>query len=192
MTYKGYTIEQIKSFVDYDPESGVFKSKKTGKELVGRDFSYREDGSSVVTKFQLSRLAVMITGDLYLGDEDRVVHKDKDPYNYKRDNLVVVPVKEAYATRTNDPVNRYLETEYEHIFVGTLNKMFVVRRGPKQSIYRTYSKEEAVAVRDRWLESHKKLHEWDKSYPKWFRDYMENPMSEEEIKHYDAKLQDFV
>lgn len=178
MTYKGYTIEQIKSFVDYDPESGVFKSKKTGKELVGRDFSYREDGSSVVTKFQLSRLAVMITSGLYLGDEDRVVHKDKDPYNYKRDNLVVVSVKEAFATRTNDPVNRYLETEYEHVFVGTMNKLFVVRRGPKQAIYRTYDKDEAVAVRDRWLESGKTLHELDAFCPKWYKKMVNQVESE--------------
>lgn len=169
MTYKGYTIEQIKSFIDYDPDSGIFKSKKTGKELVGKDFSYRENGSSVVTKFQLARLAVMFNSGCYLSDEDRVTFKDKDPYNYKRDNLVVVHCREVYANRSNDPVNRYLETEHEHVFVGTMNKLFVVRRGPKQAIYRTYDKDEAVAVRNRWLQSGKILHELDAFCPKWYK-----------------------
>jgi hypothetical protein len=181
MTYKGYTIEQIKSFVEYDPDSGLFHSKKTGKELVGRDFSYREEGSLVVTKFQLARLAVMFNSDGYLSDNDRVVYKDKDHYNYKKDNLVVVTYKEVYANKPNDLVNRYLETEHEHVYVGTLNRLFVVRRSNNQAIYRTYSKEEAVAVRDRWIESGKVLHEWDNFSPKWFKRMTKQQESEEKL-----------
>lgn len=183
MTYKGYTIEQIKSFVEYEPDTGLFHSKKTGKELIGRDFSYREEGSHVVTKFQLARLAVMFNGDDYLSDNDRVTYKDKDPYNYKKENLVVVPYKEVYANKANDPVNRYLETEYEHVFVGTLNRLFVVRRSSHQGIYRTYSKEEAVAVRDRWIESGRVLHEWDNFCPKWFKRLTKEQESEEKLQH---------
>lgn len=192
MTYKGYTIEEIKSILDYDPDTGIFKSKVSGKELVGRDFSYRESKSKVVTKFWLARLAVMFINDDYLDDKDRVTYKDGDIYNLKGDNLVVVPYQEIYQNKPNNPTNYYLETEYEHIFVGTLNKLFVVRRNSDQGIYRTYSKEEAVAVRDRWLESGKTLHKWDKFTPKWYRDYVKDPLTEQEIKRFDAKLQDFV
>lgn len=192
MSYKGYTIEEIKSLLDYDPETGVFKSKKTGKELVGRDFSTRKEGTKEIIKFWLARVAVMFVNDDYIDDKDRVTYKDGDIYNLKADNLVVVPYEKVYQNKSNNPTNYYLETEHEHVFVGSLNKMFVVRRGVDQAIYRTYNKEEAVAVRDRWLESNKTLHEWDKSTPKWFRNYMEDPLTDQEIKRFDAKLQDFV
>lgn len=192
MTYKGYTIEEIKSFVDYDPDTGIFKSKISGKELVDRAFSVRHPVTKKIDRLYLSRVAVILSTDDYLDDEDRVTFKDGDPYNNKLDNLVVVPYEEVYQNKTNNPTNVYLETEHEHVFVGSLNKMFVVRRGVDQAIYRTYNKEEAVAVRDRWLESGKTLHEWDKSTPKWFRNYMEDPLTEQEIKRFDAKLQDFV
>lgn len=192
MTYKGYTIEEIKTLLDYDPDTGVFKSKKSGKELVDRAFAVRHPVTKKVDRLYLSRVAIMLSTDEYLDEEDRVTFKDGDPYNYKLDNLVVVPFKEVYQNKSNNPTNVYLETEYEHVFVGSLSKMFVVRRGNDQAVYRTYSKEEAVAVRDRWLESNKTLHEWDKSTPKWFRSYMENPITDEEIKHFDNKLEEIV
>jgi hypothetical protein len=50
--------------------------------------------------------------------------------------------------------------------------MFVVRRGKDQSIYRTYDKQEAIGVRDRWLESGKKLNELDRFLPLWYRNYL--------------------
>lgn len=181
MTYKGYTIEQIKSFVEYDPDTGLFHSKKTGKELVNRDFSYREEGSKSVTCFRLARVAVMFMTDDYLDDNDRVTFKDDNPYNHTYSNLVVVPYRDVYANKSNDLVNRYLETEHEHVYVGTLNRLFVVRRSNDQAVYRTYSKEEAVAVRDRWIESGKVLHEWDNFCPKWFKKMTKQQESEEKL-----------
>lgn len=178
MSYKGYTIEQIKSLVDYDPVTGTFHSKKTGKELINRDFSYREEGSKVVTCFRLSRVAVMLMTDDYLEEEDRVTFKDGNPYNHAYDNLVVVSYKDVYQNKANNPTNTYLETEHEHVYVGSLNRLFVVRRSVDQGIYRTYSKEEAVAVRDRWLESGKTLHEWDNFCPKWFKKMTKQQKSE--------------
>lgn len=192
MTYKGYTIEQIKSVVDYDPDTGVFKSKISGKELIDRTFSVRHPVTKRSDKLYLSRVAIMLSIDDYINDNDRVTFKDGDPYNNKLDNLVVVPYKEVYQNKVNNPTNVYLETEYEHIYVGSLNRLFVVRRGSDQAIYRTYNKEEAVAVMDRWLESGKTLHEWDNFIPKWFRSYMENPLTEQEIKEFDAKLEQIV
>jgi hypothetical protein len=183
MTYKGYTIEQIKSFVDYDPDSGLFHSKKTKKELINRDFTYREEGSKTVTCFRLARVAVMFMTDDYLSDNDRITFKDDNPYNHAYSNLVVVPYKDVYQNRHNNPTNTYLETEHEHIYVGSLNKLFVVRRGIDQGIYRTYSKEEAVAVRDRWIESGKTLHEWDTFCPKWFKRMTKEQESEEIMQH---------
>jgi hypothetical protein len=172
MTYKGYTVDQIKDVLEYNQEEGTFKSKISGKTLVGREFSYR-DGKDVV-KLQLSRVAYILSTNSYLKDEDRVLHKDNDPYNYKSDNLFVVPYQQVYDNKPNHDRNVYLETEYEHVYVGTMNRLFVVRRGLKQGVYRTYSKEEAVAVRDRWLESSKTLHEWDNFTPKWYKRMLEN------------------
>lgn len=192
MSYKGFTIEQIKSVLDYNPDTGIFTSKISGKELIDRTFAIRHPVTKKADKLYLSRVAIMFATDDYLDDKDRVSFKDGDPYNNKLDNLVVVPFKEIYQNRSNNPTNTYLETEYEHIFVGSLNKMFVVRRGSDQAIYRTYNKEEAVAVMNRWLESGKVKHEWDKSVPKWFRDYAENPLSEQEIEQFDAKLKQIL
>jgi hypothetical protein len=170
MTYKGYTIEQIKELLHYDPETGEFISKRSGKNLVGRDFSHRVDGTKEIVKFWLARVAVMFINDDYIDDKDRVVYKDKDIYNLKADNLVVVPYREVYVKENNDPVNRYYETEEDYIFVGSMSKLFVVRRGPEQAVYRTYDKQEAIDVRNRWLESDKTLHEWDNFIPKWYKE----------------------
>jgi hypothetical protein len=40
---------------------------------------------------------------------------------------------------------------------------FVVRRGSKQAVYRTYSYDEAVVVANEWLKD-KTIHRWDNSY----------------------------
>lgn len=169
MTYKNFTLDQIRMILDYNKETGMFKSKVSGKELIDRTFSYRDIETRKVHNFQLARVAYMLGSDLYLEDKDRVTFKDGDPYNLKYSNLSVVTYKEIYAKKTNYPKNVYLETEHEHVYVGTLNGLFVVRRGPQQAIYRTYNKEEAVAVMNRWLESGKVLHENDDFCPKWYK-----------------------
>lgn len=178
MTYQGYTIEQLKEIVDYNKNTGVFVSKKTNKELIDRKFAYRDTKTKKVISLYLPRIAIMFTTDDYLDDKDRVTFKDGDVYNLKIDNLVVVPYKEIYQNKVNNPTNTYLETEYEHVYVGTLNKLFVVRRNSDQAIYRTYSKEEAVAVRDRWLESGKTLHELDNFCPKWYKKMLKEQQKE--------------
>lgn len=178
MTYQGYTIEQLKEIVDYNKDTGVFVSKKTNKELIDRKFAYRDTKTKKVISLYLPRIAIMFTTDDYLDDKDRVTFKDGDVYNLKIDNLVVVPYKEIYQNKVNNPTNTYLETEYEHVYVGTLNKLFVVRRNSDQAIYRTYSKEEAVAVRDRWLESGKTLHELDNFCPKWYKKMLKEQQKE--------------
>ena len=169
MTYKNFTLDQIRTIVDYDKETGVIKSKVSGKELVDRTFSYRDMKTKKVTTFQMARLAYMVGSGEYLDDKDKITFKDNDPYNLKFDNLDVVKWTDVCNKKANYPKNTYLETEHEHVYVGILNRLFVVRRGPQQAVYRTYSKEEAVAVRDRWLESGKILHENDDFYPDWYK-----------------------
>lgn len=173
--YKGYTIKELMTILDYDKETGIFKSLISGKELVDRTFSYRDVVTKKVVNFQLARVAYMIGSGKYLEDDERVIYKDGDVYNLKYDNLVVVPYKDMYK-KNNSIKNEYLETDEDHIWVGTINRMFVVRRGKDQSIYRTYNKQEAIGVRDRWLESGKKLNEFDRFLPLWYR----NAMKEEE------------
>lgn len=174
MTYKGYTIDELKSVFDYNPDTGVFTSRVSDKVLEGRVYSHRHPKTKKSSKLYLARVAVMLFKGEYLEDGDRVLFLDGDPYNNKISNLSVVPFKEIYQHRANNPVNEYIETDEPYVFVGTLNREFVVRRTNKQAVYRTYSKEEAVGVRDRWLESGKTLHEWDKFTPKWFTDLIKN------------------
>lgn len=183
LDYRGYSIEELKGILDYDGEKGTFTSKKTNKELVDRGYCHRIGDK--VTKFSLARVAMMFILDDYLDDKDRVAYRDGDVYNLKADNLYLVPYSEVY--KKNSLKNEYLETEHEHIYVGTANRLFVVRRGPNQAVYRTYDKDVAVAVRDRWLLSGKTLHEWDSFTPKWYRNYIESEEKEDfstEIENY--------
>lgn len=167
MNYLGYTLDDLHSILHYDPDKGEFTSKRTGKTVTDIKFSYRHPKTRKVASFHLHRVAVMMMKDDYLKDDDKVVCKDGDRYNLKYSNLVVVDHQGSYPKQNLDK-NYYLETDEDHIFVGTLNKLFVVRRNPDQAIYRTYSKQKAVEVRDRWLESGKVLHEWDETMPKRF------------------------
>lgn len=167
--YKGYTVKELMTILDYDKETGIFKSMVSGKELVDRTFSYREPVSKKVINFQLARVAYMIGSGCCIEDKERITYKDGDVYNLKYDNLVLVSYNEMYK-KPNSVKNEYLETDEEHIWVGSINRMFVVRRGSTQSVYRTYDKQEAVAVRDRWLASGKKLNEFDRFIPKWCRE----------------------
>lgn len=171
MTYQGYTIEQLKEVVDYDPIEGIFTSKVTNKVIVDRRFAYRNPVTKKVSMLYLPRIAVMFDTDSYLDDKDRVTYKDGDIFNLKIDNLVVVTYRDVYKNRFNSDKNSYLETEYPHVFVGSMNKLFVVRRGPDQAVYRTYDKQEAIDVAERWLNSNKTLHEWDTFVPKWYKNH---------------------
>lgn len=178
MTYKNYTIKELMTILDYDKETGIFKSMVSGKELVGygvteaatphRTFSYRDVKTKRVVNFQLARVAYMIGSGNYMDDKERITYKDGDVYNMKYDNLVVVNYNEMYK-KPNSVKNEYLETDEPHVWVGSINRMFVVRRSPTQSVYRTYNKQEAVDVRDRWLASGKKLNEFDRFIPMWCR-----------------------
>lgn len=170
MTYKNYTLDELKTILDYNKENGVFKSRVSGKELIDRTYSYRDVKTKKVVNFQLARVAYMLGSDEYLDENDRITYKDGDVYNLTYSNLVVVPYNEVYLRKHNSLKNTYLETEEDHIFVGTMNGVYVVRRDKHQAVYKTYSKAEAIAVRDRWLESGKTLHEIDDSYPKWYRE----------------------
>lgn len=167
-SYLGYTLDQIRNLVHYDPDTGIFTSKISGKDLIDLRFSYRDRRTNKITGFNLPRLAVMLVEDRYLSDTDKVVCKDKDRYNLRYSNLCVVDQRGTQPIYNNEK-NCYLETEEDYIFYGTKSRLFVVRRGPEQSVYRTYSKEKAVEVRDRWLESGKVLNEWDETMPLLFR-----------------------
>lgn len=171
MTYKGYTLSRMKDLIIYDPVEGEFTTTISGKKLADRYFSHRDEVTGKVTQFSLARLAVWMMTDTLMNDRDRVIYKDEDVYNLRYSNLSVVPYEEVYK-RPNSLKNTYLETDEDHIFVGTLNRLFVVRRGKKQAVFRTYDKEEAIAVRDRWLASKKKLHELDDFSPKWYKKWL--------------------
>ena len=168
MSYLGYTIEEIDKLLSYDKDTGRFISKTSNKEIVDRYYSYRNPRTKKVVCFNLTRVAILLTTKEPLKDEDKVICIDGDKYNLKYDNLSVVRHKDIFPPR-NSEKNEYIETDEDYIFYGTMNRLFVVRRGPTQSVYRTYSKEKAIEVRDRWLQSNKELNEWDETMPLMFR-----------------------
>jgi hypothetical protein len=92
-----------------------------------------------------------------------VKFKDTNHYNLAYDNLVVVPAGEA-----NKPTDssKFVETATKGVFYNQETRVFVVRRGAKQAIYRTLDYKVAVAIRKEW-ELNKSVHRWDNSLPSW-------------------------
>lgn len=178
--YNGFSIEDLKTRLEYDPDKGTFTSKATKKVIVDKEYKVRHPVTKKTSTLQLARVAVMFMTNDFVEDSKKIKFKDGDPWNLKYDNLVVMTPKEFMTSlySNNYGKNQYLETEHPHVYVGTMNRLFVVRRSSDQAVYRTYSKEEAFAVADRWLESGKKLHENDGFIPKWYKKYIENDKNE--------------
>ena len=161
-SYLGFTIEDIKSSFDYDPDSGRFTNKRTGSLIYDFKINIRNPEGRSVT-LMLPRVAVWLVDGKLVAEGYVVKFKDTNHYNLTYDNLVVVPAGEANKPTDN---SKFVETATQGIFYNQETRVFVVRRGPKQAIYRTFDYKVAVAVRKEW-ELNKSVHRWDNSLPNW-------------------------
>lgn len=171
-TYLGLTKEQWEDIYKYDATEGKVYSVNSGV-LVGSPTS-----TGLIVKKRLENKVVTV----YLGKlcyflihgkiPDRrffIRYKDNDIHNLKPDNLVVTNEKQHgnefyYAGRQEVvPVDRF-------IVYNPNSNQYIVRRGTNQAIYRTFSLEEAISIRNEW-ESDNSIHKWD-SFSGKYREYL--------------------
>ena len=161
-TYHGFTIEDIKASFDYNPVCGKFINKRTGNLIYDFKINIRNPDGKTVT-LMLPRVAVWLVDGRLVAEGYVVKFKDTNHYNLAYDNLVVVPAGEANKPTDN---SKFVETATKGVFYNQETRVFVVRRGAKQAIYRTLDYKVAVAIRKEW-ELDKSVHRWDNSLPDW-------------------------
>ena len=161
-TYHGFTIEDIKASFDYNPVCGKFINKRTGNLVYDFKINIRNPDGKTVT-LMLPRVAVWLVDGRLVAEGYVVKFKDTNHYNLAYDNLVVVPAGEVNKPTDN---SKFVETATKGVFYNQETRVFVVRRGAKQAIYRTLDYKVAVAIRKEW-ELDKTVHRWDNSLPDW-------------------------
>lgn len=177
--YKGLTREALKRRFIYDPLEGTFYNKKSGKPIDstmgGRLVLPIRVGDKTLS-LSPARVAVAIVDNKFLCSDQRIKFLDGDNLNFVYSNLSIISTKDATKDIVHTSVNyKAVDTEVDGVVLLKPMNYFVVRRGPTQAVYRTYSFEEAVAVRKEW-EKDKTLHRWDSTIPKKFLlDLEENP-----------------
>lgn len=164
-TYLGYTLDELKLMFSYDQETGKFVNLKTGNRILDFKVSMRTKEGDC-SSLSLNRLAVAIVEDDFPEPDYVVKFKDSNPYNLTYSNLVVVHESENNTRYSQD--YKFVETATRGVYHNPVTKMFVVRRGRNQAVYRTYDYKEAVVVRKEW-EIDPKTHIWDKTVPYWLK-----------------------
>ena len=158
-THLGMTREQIDDLMIYDRSRGMILDRHTGKRVTLRDSSglvFKKRIGDKVRTIRLGKLCYFLIHDTELTETDRVVYVDGDMTNLKPDNLEL----QRYSERESVvEVDRF-------IFFNPNNSLFVVRRGKKQAVYRTYDMNEAILIRNEW-ESDKTIHRWDRFMGKY-------------------------
>lgn len=170
-TYQGYTRDELKKKFFYDPAYGLFINNKTCKPM-----NSTKDGRLVIVSrvngklmtLSAARVALIIVDDRFLSSDEIIKFKDGDPQNLSYDNILVVR-KDESLSEVRPEAPKAVATEEDRIFKITPKNYFVVRRGPTQAVYSTYSMKEAIEVRDEWLKDNK-IHKWDHLYPQNVRD----------------------
>lgn len=172
-TYQGYTRKELINKFIYDPDQGIFYNRKTKRPMKST-----KDGRLVIISrvqdklitLSAARVALIVVDDRFLESSEVIQFLDSNPCNLKYDNLGVSDkISNLKKGRVEAP--NAIATEEEGIFKVMPKGFFVVRRGPKQAVYRTYSMEEAVKIRDEWL-NNPEIHRWDYSYPEKIREIL--------------------
>lgn len=166
ITYQGFTQKDlIKKFI-YNPSSGEFTNRKTGQVITttkgGRLVIGLRQGNKVLT-LSPARLAFMIMENRSLSKDEMIKFLDGDPNNTRFNNLSIVLKK--CNVKTKDKVDWYTtKTDCDGIILLHPSKVFVVRRGNKQAVYRTKDYDHALEVYNEWLMD-KSIHRWDNTIP---------------------------
>lgn len=121
--------------------------------------------SGEVKMLYSGRVAYIIQAERYLLDTESVAYNDKNCYNVELSNLFVV----KRGSKKYHPVESNVEqTGIDGIIYYKPNGLFMVRRGPSQSVFRSFSLAECVAVLKRW-KNDSNLNEWDFTMPVAYR-----------------------
>jgi len=157
--YMGMNQKDLISRYVYDPEKGIFYTRKTGKRVTstnkGKLVLPVRCGDRILN-LSPAKVALIIIDNIYVPVGHTISFKDGNHNNLKYSNISIIKRVEnnltineiSYHTK---PISEgivslyYKQHDVEHF------KFFVVRRGPRQSVYRTLDLEEAKAVYDEWL-----------------------------------------
>ena len=169
-TYLGMTKEDYLQYFIYDQDSGVVKSRKTEKvigQVTGYGLIHTFRIEKKIKTISLGKLCYFLYHNVDIGSGKKIVYLDDNTYNLKPDNLKLVGKVD-----TKEDLGRLsvVETETVGVFYNPNNNLFVVRRKDDQAVYRTFSYQEAVAVRVEW-ESDKSIHRWDR-FSESFRKFL--------------------
>lgn len=167
----GLTKLEWEATYSYNKEEGNIYSKSSCK-VIGSPSPYgllvkKRLGDKVMT-INLGRLCMFLLTEEDLPRHTFVRYYDEDINNLRPENLYLSKSKSVFDFR-------YLgREEIVDIDTGIIynpnSNMFVVKRGSKQSVYRTYSLEEAISIRKEW-ELDNSIHKWDKSCEKVRKQY---------------------
>jgi len=165
-SYLGWTVEELKDC--FVVEDGLLVVAETGKQA-GRLKSAKHGlfhicyhpVSQERRDLSCARVAYMIQSGCVVPEGFVVSCKDGDPYNLDLSNLVVVKQGSNGKDKKSSVV---VATAYEGVHYHTKNGFYIVRRGPKQSIFRSFSLKECVEVWSRWVADNS-LNEWDDWMP---------------------------
>lgn len=168
--YLGWTVEELKDRFDYDECEGFVVDKETGSTVGynsqdGLKVKVKHPVTGAVKELSVGRVAVMLLTGSFLDSRLQVSYADGNYFNLENANLVVVK-KGSNAHKKK--VNNVIPTEHEGIFYHMENGFYIVRRGPKQSIFRSFSLKDCVAVYKRWR-NNENLNEWDDWMPVAYR-----------------------
>lgn len=166
VSYLGFSYDELNSSFIYDREEGKIRSATTGKEVgsvTPSGLVIKKRMGDKVINLSAGKLCYFLLTGKSLSSVEKIKYLDGDNMNFKPDNLVVVRhIKGVYEEDTTPVV---VETAYKGIFYHRDKAMFIVRRGNKQAIYRTFNLKEAISIRNEW-EKDKSIHRWDKSVEK--------------------------
>lgn len=169
--YRGFSYRELDKKFSYDPVKGIFHSKKTGKLLDstkgGKMYLGIRIGDEVFA-LQPARVAYILSKKYFLKPDEVIKFKDGDCLNHVLSNLLVVKKVEKALSARDIERPKAIPTDTDGISRIMPMGYYAVRRGPKQSVYRTDSYDEAVAIRKEW-EQDKTIHRWDKTMPIMFR-----------------------
>jgi hypothetical protein len=166
VTYLGLSLNDLNDLFFYDSREKVVKLRRTGKSIgtdSGNGLIYKMRVENKVLSISLGKLTHILYHQSILDKYDKIKYKDGDYTNLDPDNLVVV--RKVLHSSREDRVDPMIFVD-RRIFYNSNSGQYVVRRGSKQAIYRTFSKDEAISIRNEW-ESDNSIHKWDKTVEKY-------------------------
>lgn len=142
-----FSVPELLAMYEYDPCTGQIMGLSTGR-YVGtmhkRSYVVPTRKSGAVHNLPAGKLAWLLhTGTI---PKTRVYFLDGDVSNLCWDNLTLDVV-------TKSDRGAFIKTEHPNIFIRKSDQSYVVRRGPKEAVFRTLSLNEAISEQKRYLSS---------------------------------------